>query len=123
VKFADAQYRRRRSALRIRWASNGEVATAGRSAATPEAAHDIAEGWSKKRKPPSLPTETIEPVQIGEVRITCIADLGPRQCRFPFGIPKTPDFYVCAEPIPDGASGLRRFYCQQHADICTRPAP
>jgi GcrA cell cycle regulator len=55
---------------------------------------------------------TIKPATvIGEYSLS---ELAPKQCRFPHGDPKSPDFGFC------GAEKHGRTYCKKHHDLCTR---
>lgn len=53
---------------------------------------------------------TIKPATvIGEYSLS---ELSPKQCRFPHGDPKSPDFGFCGADIERGS------YCQEHYDKC-----
>ena len=45
-----------------------------------------------------------------------LADLGPDQCRWPFGDPKKEDFHFCAERVSPGKP-----YCPSHCKRAYRP--
>ena len=71
------------------------------------------QGWHKPKRKPKLKPKP----QIAK-RGRDLIDLGPRDCRYPYGHPGEAHFSFCGKPVLPGRS-----WCHEHFELCTAKLP
>lgn len=74
---------------------------------------------SPEMKTPPTPLDVLIPPHGADAPVSLhlsLADLGPRQCHYPYGDPLTPELHFCGHPT----NGVKN-YCEYHHKRCYQP--